>query len=322
MPLIALAPPIPPDPPKTWPKIPTPPAKRIVWVSPDGTEFALTDGAGYTSVTGRTGFGRVTPELVSGATASGAARLDGYRDSPRLMTVPLVVAGQDPDTYLRLHRELVASTRHRRPDGVAWGLIRVELPDGSWRQIRAVYHAGLDPLEDVLDDLVWARQEYQNLEFWAGEPHFEGPPVALAWRLAADPVPFFPIYPVRVASSQAGGSATIYSPGDADSYPVWEVTGPGTPVITNLDTGQTWAFSEPVPAGVTVTVDCRPPSVAPETGLTAVDQDGVDYWPYFTGFPELWSIPPGQTRLSAQMSGATPDTRIRVQFAPRYLAGW
>lgn len=323
MPLVIVAPPVPEDPPRVWPKVPTPPGKRIVWVSPDGEELPLTDGDEYTSVTGRAGFGRVVPDLVTESTASGAARLADYRDSPRLMRIPLVVAGNDPDAYLAAHRALVASTRHRRPgQAPALGRIRVELPSGSWREIPAVYHGGLDPAETELDDLMWSRQEHAALEFWAPEPHFVGPEIALAWRLAADPVPFFPLYPVRVASSQVGGSATIFSPGDADSYPVWEITGPGTPIITNADTGQTWAFDTEVPAGETVTVDCRPPSVAPDTGLTAVDSSGVDWWGAFAGFPDLWSIPPGRTRLVAGLSGATPDSRLRLAFAPRYLAGW
>jgi len=322
VPLIIVAPPVPPVPPKVWPKVPVPPGKRIVWVSPEGQEFALTDGDSYTSVTGRSGFGRVEPDLVAEPTAPGATRLADYRDSPRLMRIPLVVAGQDPASYLAAHRALVASTRHRRPGHIAQGRIRVELPSGQWRDIAAVYHSGLDPHEDILDDLMWSRQEHASLEFYAPEPHFLGPEESLSWRLASDPVPFYPLYPLRVASSQVGGAATITSPGDAESYPVWEVTGPGTPVITNTDTSETWAFGTEIPAGATVTVDCRPPSVAPETGLTALDSDGVDWWPAFTGFPTLWSIPPGQTRLAAQMIGATGDTRIRLTFRPRYLAGW
>lgn len=322
MPLIIIPPPVPPPPPRVWPKVPTPPGKRIVWVAPDGDEFPLSDGDPYISVTGRSGFGRVVPDLVTSTTAPGAARLDDYRDSPRLMRVPLVVADRTPEEYLAAHRALVASTRHRRPDEIAMGRVRVELPDGSWRHIRAVYHGGLDPHEDELDDLMWSRQAHDSLEFWAPEPHFEGPEISMSWRLAADPVPFYPLYPLRVASSQVGGSATITSPGDAASYPIWEITGPGTPVVSNETTGQSWAFGEEIPAGTTVTVDCRPPSVAPETGLTAVDQNGVDWWDRFVGFPTLWEIPPGETRLAAQMVGATPDTRLRLRFAPRYLAGW
>jgi len=322
VPLIIVAPPVPVPPPRVWPKVAVPPGKRLVWISPDGEEFALSDGDSYTSVTGRAGFGRVVPDLVTEATAPGAARLADYRDSPRLMKVPLIVSGGDQDAYLAAHRALVASTRHRRPGRVAMGRIRVELPDGTWRHIGCVYHGGLDPLEDILDDLMWARQEHQALEFWAPEPHFEGPEISLSWRLALDPVPFYPLYPLRLKASQVGGSATILSPGDAPSYPVWRVTGPGTPVITNVTTDQSWAFSEPVPEGVTVTVDCRPPSVAPQSGLSARDDVGGDWWDRFAGWPQLWDIPPGQTLLSAQMIGATPDTRLSVSFAPRYLAGW
>lgn len=322
MPLIIVPPPIPPDPPKVWPKVPVPPAKRFVWVSPDGDSFPLTDGDTYISVTGRSGFGRVVPELVTEGTASGAARLADYRDSPRLMRIPLVVEGDDPGAYLEAYRALVASTRHRRPGHVAMGRIRVELPSGQWREIPAVYHGGLDPQEDELDDLMWSRQDHPSLEFYAPDPYFVGPEQSLVWRLASERRAFFPIYPIRVASSQVGGDASITSPGDADSYPVWEITGPGTPVITNATTNQTWAFSEEVPPGETVTVDCRPPDIAPGTGLTAVDSSGADWWEAFEGFPDLWAIPPGRTRLVANMIGANADSRLRLSFRPRYLAGW
>lgn len=321
MPLIYLPPPPPPPPPKTWPRPPVRPGKRVVWVGPDGTEVPLTDGDAVTSMTGRAGFGRLVPDLVADRGATGAGLLQDYRDTPRLMTVPLHVHGTTPDAYLDVWRRLVATTRHRGPDGPRPGRIRVELPDGSWRDITAYYHAGLEMVEDELDDLIWSRSRHE-VEFWAPDPYFQGPPVRMAWQLVADPRPFYPLYPVTVTSSSLGGVATITSPGDADSYPVWEIVGPGTPVVTNATTGQSWAFGEEVPAGEVVTVDCRPTDIAPETGLTAVDSQGTDWWGAFVGYPDLWLVPPGESQLEVGMVGATSESRLRLEFRPRYLAGW
>lgn len=304
-----------------WPRPERRPGKRVVWISPDGEEIPLTDGDAITTVTGRSGFGRVVPEIVETRGASGAALVQDYRDTPRLMTVPIHVHGSTPSEYLSTWRRLVAATQHRGAGRARPGRLRVELPDGSWREIAAYYHSGLEFDEDELDDLVWARSRH-DVEFWAPDPHFQGPPIRYAWRLVAEPRPFYPIYPVTVSGSSLGGSAIISSPGDADAYPVWELVGPGTPVLTRTDTGQSWGFGVEIPAGVTVTVDCRPTDIAPDTGLTAVDDQGVDWWPNFAGWPELWLIPPGDTQFEVAMVGATAESRIRLAFQPRYLSGW
>lgn len=323
MPLLHIPPEPAPREPEGWPKVPTPPGKRIVWVSPDGTELLLSDGDPYINVTGRRGFGAVTPEHVTDRTMSGAALMRDVRVTPRVMNVPLLIQAGDQDTYLEAHRALVAATSHKRSSGrVVAGRIRVELPDGSYRQIDAYYQGGLDPSEDEIDDLIWSRQEHRDLEFYAPDPHFYGREVTQAWKIQIDARPFYPIYPIRVAPSQLGGNATFTNQGDADAYPVWEVTGPGTPVVTNVDTGETWGFGTALTEGESVTVDCRPPDIAPDTGLTAYDNTDVDWWPEFSGFPELFTLPPGETSLSISMTGATEDSKVRLTFAPRFRAGW
>ncbi|WP_067967542.1 phage tail family protein [Nocardiopsis trehalosi] len=322
MPLLHIPPEPPPPPPRVWPKVPTPPPKRIVWVGPDGAEFGLSDGDPYTSTTGRSGFGVVRPDHTVDRTMSGTALMRAIRVTPRVMRVPLVVAGRDPAAYLASWRALAASVRHQHGGQVQPGRIRVELPDGSWRQIDAYYQDGLGVAEDVLDDLVWSRQDHPSLEFYAPDPHFYGPAVEQAWRIQVGGRRFYPLYPIRVNPSQLGGTATFVNHGDADAYPVWTVTGPGTPLVTNLDTGESWGFSEPLADGDVVTVDCRPPDIAPDTGLTAVDQDGVDWWGRFAGWPELFRLQPGETRLQITMTGADAASQVALSYAPRYQAGW
>lgn len=322
MPLLHIPPEtVPPEPPG-WPSVPVPPGKRLVWIAPDGSEFGLSDGDPYIGVTGRSGFGAVDPDHVVDRAMSGTGLLRDVRLSPRLMRVPLIVQAGDADAYLEAHRALVATTRHKVGGELVPGHLRVELPGGAWRQIACYYRGGLDPSEDVLDDLIWSRQEHPNLEFYAPDPHFSGPEVEHTWKIVVTSRAFYPLYPIKVNPSQLGGEATFVNEGDADAYPVWEVTGPGTPIVTNQDTGESWGFDTALTAGQVVTVDCRPPDVAPDTGLTAVDDSSTDWWPNFAGFPELFLLPPGETHLLITMTGATEDSQVRLSYAPRFQAGW
>lgn len=322
MPLIYIPPEPPAPPPKQWPKIPDPPGKALYWTGPDGVTHPLSGGR-YVSLTGRTGFGVIRPDHVTDATMSGAAWMRDIRATPRLMSVPLLVQGDTPAEYLTAYRALQASVIHNRGGVLAPGWLRVVLPDGQWREIAAYYHGGLDPVESELDDMMWARQEHPNLEFYAPDPAFVGEEIPLAWRIVAPAAAFYPIYPLRVVSSQLGGSATVTSPGDLDSYPVWTITGPGTPTVTNLSTGEEWGFTQEIGVGQTVTVDCRPPDLAPDTGLTATDQTGEDWWPHFSDPPpQLFHLPPGRTDIQIAMTGATDDTRVTLRYRPRYQAGW
>ncbi|WP_160051425.1 phage tail domain-containing protein [Nocardiopsis sp. FR26] len=321
MPLIHLVPEPPPPPPREWPKVPTPPAKSVVWVGPDGTTLRL-DAGHYVSVTGRAGFGAIIPDHITARTMSGAALMRDIRLTPRLMSVPLVVQGDTPEEYLAAYRALQRTLLHTDRGQLTPGTLRVEMPDGSAREIAAYYHGGLEPEERELDDMIWCRSEHPNLEFYAPDPAFQGPEVAQAWRIVAAPAAFYPIYPVRVTSSQLGGQATITNAGDLPAYPVWEIHGPGTPTISNTDTGESFGFTQALEAGQVLTVDTRPPDVEPVTGLTAIDSVGDDWWPYFDGLPDLWHLPAGTTQLEISISGATEDTRVHLTYRPRYLAGW
>lgn len=296
-------------------------AKRVIWIAPDGTEFPLI-GEGYESLAGRTGFGVPLRELITDRMPGGAEMVTGERTGPRVMSIPLLIVAETPAEYLELYDRIVASVRHKRGGRLVPGAIRVELPDGRWRQISAYYQGGLDPDEQILDDLIGAWHMFPRLEFRAPEPTWEGREISPRRWQTSSGVPFYPIYPWRLSPSQALGSIAENVQGDADAFPIWRITGPGIPTAENETTGQSWAFDEAIPAGRTVTVDCRPPELAPETGLTAVDDLGVDSWHRFADWPELWSLEPGVNELNVSVSGATVDTVVELTYRPRHQAGW
>lgn len=301
-------------------------SKAISWTSAAGATITLTDSAGgYVSTTGRTGFGPVDAQIVADTMWDGSALVRAHRVQPRLMTIPLWVTAPDGGTYLARLRALQATLRHPADPSTGLpvpGRITVQLPDGSSRSIAAYYQGGATLTEDQADDVAAAYCSLPNLQFYAPVPTWEGDTVSRTWQLAPTAAGVPPMPPVLLGSGAVIGAGTIANPGDTDAYPVWSITGPGTVMIENADTGQSYAFTTAIPAGTTVTVDCRPVELAPLTGLTATDQMGADWWPNLQDYPDFWPLPPGDTNLAVTVTGATAASSVTAEFAPRYLGAW
>jgi hypothetical protein len=301
-------------------------AKGISWTSAAGATVSLTDSAGgYISTTGRAGFGPVDAQIVSDQMWDGSTLVRTHRVQPRLMTVPLYVMGPDAETYLARLRALQATLRHPVDPSTNLpvpGRVAVQLPDGSQRSIAAFYQGGAAPTESDVDDVAAGWCSLPNLQFYAPVPTWEGDTVSRTWQLAPSSAGVPPMPPVLLGSGAVIGASTVTNPGDTDAYPIWTITGPGTVTVTNSDTGQSYAFTQAIPAGTVVTVDCRPVELAPSTGLTATDAGGTDWWPHLADYPNFWTLPPGDANLSITVTGATAASSVTVEFAPRYLGAW
>lgn len=295
--------------------------KRVTWTGPDGSVHVLTDeNAGFGSLRGRTGFGVAPRDVLYDDLATGGGLLRGIHDKPRTVHVPVAIWGETADEFYTRWRPFVASMNHTIGGQHKPGTLAVELPDGTARRILAYYLDGLDPAE-------WVNRRgvtVTDLQFLALSPHWLGDQVAFRVTYPDPGGGFFPILPVSLAPSQVttGGIVNLTNPGDAASWPVWRITGPGTPTLANHTTGQSIEFETAVPAGRTVTIDTRPPELAPDTALTAVDDTGVNWWPELTQFPDLWPLQPGVNRVELGMATATADTEIVLDLDPAYQAAW
>lgn len=300
--------------------------KSVTWTSAAGVSVNLSDrGGGYSGQAGRAGFGPVDAQVISDTMWDGSALVRTHRTQPRVMTIPLLVEGPDQETYLERLNALQATFRHPADPATglpAAGRITVSLPDGSQRSIGAYYQGGGSLTEDPVDDVAAHWGMLPNLQFYAPVPTWEGEIIAQEWQLAASGAGIPPMPPVTLSSSSVLGTTQVINPGDADAYPVWTITGPGTPTITNSDTGQSYAFTSAIPAGTVVTVDCRPVELAPATGLTAVDGSGTDWWPLLADYPDFWPLPPGTSDISLSMPGSTAASSVALSAASRWLGAW
>jgi hypothetical protein len=292
--------------------------KRITWTAPDGDELVLSDDSqGYRSMPGRSGFGMVPREVLYDSLPGGGGILRNVHDQVRVLQIPLRVAGATQDEYLSRLRRLQRSVRHRRGGEDVPGTITVALPDGSRRKIAAFYNGGLDDHTENMDDLLFTAQTFPRVEFLALDPYWSGAAVGDEWAGATGST-WFGTMPRRLSASQVLGDVTVTLPGDADAYPIWTITGPGAPTLTNTTTGRSLAFKpgSPIGAGRTVTIDTR------EDHLTVTDDLGADLYGSLEEFPDMWTLEPGVNDLTVEMASATADTRVAFTATVRWQTGW
>ena len=111
------------------------------------------------------------------------------------------------------------------------------------------------------------------------------------------------------------GQVTVTNTGDVEAYPIWEVTGPGTPTLANLTTGRSFGLATPLTAGETVTVDTRP------TRQSVVDSAGRNRWPDLvtTSPRQLWPLAAGRNALDLRLAGAGPTSTVILTYMRRWL---
>lgn len=305
-----------PEPPPSPPPAVAP--KRIRWTSPGGDVVPLSDAAvGYVSLPGRSGFGLPPREVVYDAAPNGGGVLRSIHDQVRVISLPLRIQGSSQQEYLTRLQRLQRAFRHRLGGEDLPGTLTVDLPDGTHRSIQAFYNGGLDGEESVMDDLLLYQQVFPQLEFLALDPYWMGDTVGDNWKVE-DTSAFFGTMPVPLVATQSLGSVTIDVPGDADAYPIWTITGPGAPTLTNNTTGRSLAFDggSPIASGRVVTIDTR------EDRLTVVDDLGDSYWSSLEPYPDLWTLEPGVNELTVSVASATSDTQVSVTATVRWQTGW
>ncbi len=292
---------------------------RITWADADGLVWDLDhweDGRAILEG-GPDGWQMLDRELIFDRMPSGGALLRAIDDSEQLFVVPLTFYGATGAEYRSRTAAFRRACSHKRGGRLVAGVLRVELPDGTWRASPAYYSTGLKGVEDpdgrgiLCPSLTWQRPD----------PYWTGPETTREWTPAAG-LPWFPILPLVLGSETVLGPTYADVEGDADAWPVWEITGPATPTITNATTGEEFAFADQIPSGRTVTVDTRPLEMAPDTGRTVVDDLGANWWDSLGTYPVLWGMEPGRNILDIDVPDSSATTVVRMRLASRWQAAW
>lgn len=126
-----------------------------------------------------------------------------------------------------------------------------------------------------------------------------------------------PFFPVVLASSVIEGAYQLNIQGDANAWPIWEITGPGEDLlIENTETKERifiqGEFEEKV------TIDTRP-TIA---DIYSETEDDGELWERVDDDYQLFPLKPGLNKIKITMVNSRPHSLITLRYSETWLAGW
>jgi hypothetical protein len=266
-----------------------------------------------------TGVGGPPAAYTSTGLSGGGNLAQSYNPAKRSIVVGLHVYDDTSQAgLLDLLDRLTFALWTARAGLPAPGQLVFSRPDGTSRAIEVYCTSGIEQTDTDSTADAYQRDTGFALTFESGlDPLLSDTDPVGPLVFAAPPesggVP--PMPPVLLTPSSTLGSTTVTNSGNGEAYPIWTVTGPGTPTLTNVTTGREWSLATALSSGETVTVDTRP------TLQSAVDQDGVDRWgDLVKSSPrDLWTLIPGTNHLDLQLTSSGTGSQITMLYHRRWL---
>lgn len=286
--------------------------ERISFIDSAGNETLLTDPPNIKYLYGRTGAFITEFDTIEEKTPGrSGVQLQDVTIEPVEIELPFRVRGSNAaDLWGRL-RGLRTAFNPMRGDG----LLRVTAPDGIQRDMKgrfiefvvkedkgsSFYSDNSPSFQDIL--LVFKGFEGVWLSTSTFQKTFTTGTVAN----------FFPILPMRLASSAVFASDSITNNGDIDTPPVFTITGPGYNIsLKNLTTSKTISFYPLIlSVGETLTIDC-------EAG-TVIKNGSIDVYSTLDWGSSLWYLQPGENIISIEMNGSTANSSVVISYKERFI---
>ena len=282
-------------------------ADKISWVDANGTEYVFdTDIKVLSGMNGR--FMPPVSFVEDKVPFQDGSKLRqvniGYRD----VDVPIFIKAKDE---VGLRNKMRSATRMLNPlkDD---GKLKVISPDGIQRELTCRYHSGLEGSEGRDDKGVWFQKAV--LVFHAFDPYwYDSNTIVQTFRANESPGLFFPIPPLRLASSTVFADVTIGNTGDVETWPEWIIQGPGENiVIRNLTTDDVTTINYSLNVGETLTVNTRP------YHKTVTKQDRTNLFYTLSDDSSLWPLEEGDNSIRIEMSNSTTDSSVQLTYKNRY----
>jgi len=290
---------------------------QISYIDPDGVNWNLSDldlsnGFCCAAISGIDGF---PVSMQTYPLLDGTAIPNIYNPAPGTIGLAILVTRPESshlenDYYTTLDYIVRAFYTHR--SGLpAPGTLIIQRPNGASRQISVYTTSGLDTPEVGLNNtLIYSLSLSTPDPYW-----YDLTPQQLVFNLNYA-TGILPLLPITLAGSTVFGSTTINNPATANAYPVWVITGPGTPTMTNNTTGLKWSMNTAIPAGQVVTVDTRRGKQAAVNSTT-----GNSVWDQlvYSSLRQLWPFVPGNNNITISMAGATAATQVQLSWQNRWI---
>ena len=288
---------------------------QIDYIDPDGNDWNLGDesmqnGYACSAITGIEGL-PVSMQTIPMLDGTSIPSL--YLPQPGTITIAIAVtcpaSGLEGDYYANLDA-VARAFYNRRNEQPAPGYLRIQRPDGSSRQVAVYTTSGLNtPEVGISNDTIY------TLTLQTPDPYWSDLIQQTANYSISPASGILPLLPVFLAGSTVIGTNTVVNGGNAQAWPIWTITGPGTPTMQNLTTGRKWSMNTVIQAGHVVQVVTKPGQ------QMAVDTTtGANMWDnlVLSSLRDLWSLMAGSNQVSIAMSGSTLATSVNLAWTNRW----
>lgn len=276
------------------------------WIDPDGNSTTL-DVDWNAS-------GRFMPAIEfasTGVPGQPGERIREVRHGVKEFTIRLTLATADEPSLRQAQRALVTAMNPVRGPGI----LRVTSTIGDVREIACYYADGLGMEEK--EETSGPNMQQADVTFRAFEPYWRDvSDTSQTFTIGVTPT-FFPIFPIRLTSSQIAVDATAVNAGDVESWPVWQIAGPGSAItLRNLTTGKSFTLATTaLAAGESITVDTRPGY------KTLTKSDGSSVFSDLTTTSSIWPLIVGSNSIRLEMGGAiSGSSSLQINYRQRYLS--
>jgi hypothetical protein len=217
-------------------------------------------------------------------------------------------ATDNQNDYYALLDRIVRAFYNRRNSVPVPGILIIQRPDGNKRQIEVYTTSGLNTPEVGKNDYT-----IYSFSLSALDPFWSDPVVSYyTFPLAVSGIGILPLLPVALNNRITIGEGNpIEINGDMPAYPIWVITGPGTPTITNVSTDRSWALNTSIPAGQVVQVTTKPGKQGVYNRTTKANMWGNLV---FTGPHDLWPLISGINQVDVSIPDATSATRVQISY--------
>lgn len=289
---------------------------RLELISPSHGIMRLDDvfnlGVGVEALSGVGGLGLPPVDVQWRSGAGDGSTFRGRRVLSREIDLPLYIGALDAED-MRDRVSLLAkflaepcTLRWVEDDGNSWSISVVRTGGGDWT-------FGEDTVGET--DLLLV------LTLVAGNPYWTSDQES-AWVMRSGSQSGFlaggvSLISLSLTNTVSTGSVLLSNTGDADAYPVWEIVGPGSnfeaicPATPNSPQ-QVLRWNGTLAAGETLKIDT----------LTASVRDGLNVNRYASLdlAPRFWSLPPGATNVTVNLSNMTNASSITCRWRARKWA--